>query len=145
MDKFHGISYRIPTITVSVIDLVTKLERAASIAEINAAFANTSSKSLAGLLGYTDLPLVSSDFRGDSRSSIVDGLMTTVLSEENMVHIVGCYDNEWGYASRIADLANFISECEHNVQRLKRARVVKRDYLERALRMVSFVPEEPPL
>ena len=50
----------------------------------------SSSKSLAGLLGYTDLPLVSSDFRGDSRSSIVDGLMTTVLSEENMVHIVGC-------------------------------------------------------
>ena len=63
MDKFHGISYRIPTITVSVIDLVIKLERAASIAEINAAFVNASSKSLAGLLGYSDLPLVSSDFR----------------------------------------------------------------------------------
>jgi len=145
MDKFHGISYRIPTITVSVIDLVAKLERAAPVAEINAAFANASSKSLAGLLGYTDLPLVSSDFRGDSRSSIVDGLMTTVLSEENMVHIVGWYDNEWGYASRIADLAHFISECEHSGQRLDRVGVVERDYIERALRMVSFAPEEPPL
>ncbi len=104
-----------------------------------------SSKSLAGLLGYTDLPLVSSDFRGDSRSSIVDGLLTTVLSEENMVHIVGWYDNEWGYASRIADLTNFISECEGSGQRLKRIRLVEREYIERALRMVSFAPEELPL
>jgi glyceraldehyde 3-phosphate dehydrogenase len=143
--KFHGISYRIPTITVSVIDLVAKLERAAPVDEINAAFADASNKSLAGLLGYTDLPLVSSDFRGDSRSSIVDGLMTTILSEENMVHIVGWYDNEWGYASRIADLANFISECERSGQRLDRVGVVEREYIERALRMVSFAPEEPPL
>ena len=145
MDKFHGISYRIPTITVSVIDLVAKLERAAPVDEINAAFANASNKSLAGLLGYTDLPSVSSDFRGDSRSSIVDGLMTTILSEENMVHLVSWYDNEWGYASRIADLANFISECEHSGQRLKRVRVVEREYIEQALRVVSFAPEELPL
>jgi glyceraldehyde-3-phosphate dehydrogenase/erythrose-4-phosphate dehydrogenase len=105
----------------------------------------SSSKSLAGLLGYTDLPLVSSDFRGDSRSSIVDGLMTTVLSEENMVHIVGWYDNEWGYASRIADLANFISESEHSEQRLDRVRVVECEYIERAVRMVGYAPEELPL
>ena len=61
-----------------------------------------------------------------------------------MIHIVSWYDNEWGYASRIADLANFISECEQSGQRLKRVRVVERDYLERALRMVSFAPEETP-
>jgi hypothetical protein len=141
----NSTAYRVPTITVSVIDLVAKLERAAPVTEINTAFAIAANSSLAGILGYTDLPLVSSDFRGDSRSSIVDGLMTAVLSDENMVHIVGWYDNEWGYASRIADLANFISECEHSGQRLKRVGLVDREYIERALRMVSFAPEEPPL
>ena len=143
--KFHRISYRVPTLTISVIDLVAKLERAASVAEINAAFAIASSKSLAGLPGYTDLPLVSSDFRGDSRSSIVDGLITVVLTEGDMIHVVGWYDNEWGYACRVADLASFISECEHSGQRLKRIRLVEREYIERTLRMVSFAPEELPL
>jgi glyceraldehyde 3-phosphate dehydrogenase len=143
--KFHGISYRVPTITVSVIDLVTKLERAAPVGEINAAFAIAASEPLAGILGYTDLPLVSSDFRGDSRSSIVDGLMTAVLSEEHMIHVVAWYDNEWGYASRVADLANFISECEHSGQRLERVRVVEREYIERTLRMASFAQEGMPL
>jgi glyceraldehyde 3-phosphate dehydrogenase len=143
--KFHGISYRIPTITVSVIDLVAKLEHAAPVAEINAAFAMAASEPLAGILGYTDLPLVSSDFRGDSRSSIVDGLLTTVLSEEYMIHVVSWYDNEWGYASRVADLASFISECERSGQRPERVRVVEREYIERTLRMASFAQEGMPL
>ncbi|HXZ04568.1 MAG TPA: type I glyceraldehyde-3-phosphate dehydrogenase [Ktedonobacteraceae bacterium] len=140
--KFHGISYRVPTITVSVIDLVAKLEHTASVGEINAAFTHAANEPLAGILGYTDLPLVSSDFRGDSRSSIVDGLMTAELSERNMIHIVGWYDNEWGYASRVADLANFISECEQSGKRLDRVRVVERENIERALRLVSFASEE---
>jgi glyceraldehyde 3-phosphate dehydrogenase (phosphorylating) len=131
--KFHGISYRVPVITVSVLDLVVELERAVPVAEINAAFAIATRESLAGILGYTDLPLVSSDFRGDSRSSIVDGMMTTVLSDENMIHVVGWYDNEWGYASRIADLASFISECERSGPRPERVRVVEREQIERAL------------
>lgn len=108
--KFHGTAYRVPTITVSVLDLIAELEHAATITEINTAFDLAARGPLAGILGYTDLPLVSSDFRGDSRSCIVDGLMTALLCKERMIHVVGWYDNEWGYASRIADLARFISE-----------------------------------
>src|SRR5713101_9948520 len=112
--KIHGAPYRVPTITVSVLDLIVELERAATVTEINAAFAMAACGPQSRVLGYIDLPLVSSDFRGDSRSSIVDGLMTTVLCEERMIHVVGWYDNEWGYASRVADLASFISECENS-------------------------------
>ena len=101
--------------------------------------------SMAGVLGYTNLPLVSSDFRGDSRSCIVDGLMTAGLSEEHMIHVVGWYDNEWGYACRAADLASFISECERKGHRLGRVRVVEREHIERALRTASFAPEGLPL
>ncbi len=143
--KFHGVSYRVPIITVSVIDLVAELEQAANVAEINAVFNVAARGPLAGILGYTDLPLVSSDFRGDSRSSIVDGLLTALLCEERMVHVVGWYDNEWGYASRVADLASFISECERSGQRPERVRVVEREQIERALRMASFAPEGLPL
>ena len=106
--KFHGVS----VITVSVIDLVAELAQAASVEEINETFALAACARHAGILGYTDLPLVSSDFRGNNHSSVVDGLMTALLSEERMVHVVGWYDNEWGYASRVADLASFISECQ---------------------------------
>ena len=110
--KFHGVSYRVPTLTVSVVDLVAELQKAATEKEINAAFALAASGPLAHVLGYSDLPLVSSDFRGDCRSSIVDGLMTAVLpTEEHMIRIVSWYDNEWGYASRVGDLASLISAC----------------------------------
>lgn len=143
--KFHGVSYRVPTLTVSVIDLVAEIEQTATAAEINIAFAMVANGPLAGVLGYTDLPLVSSDFRGDSRSSIVDGLMTALLSEERMIHVVGWYDNEWGYASRVADLASFIGECELNGRRPGRVRVVERELIERALRTASFAPEGLPL
>jgi glyceraldehyde 3-phosphate dehydrogenase len=143
--KFYGVSYRVPVITVSVIDLVAELEQAATVAEINTAFAMVARGQLAGVLGYTDLPLVSSDFRGDSRSSIVDGLMTSVLSEARMIHVVGWYDNEWGYASRVADLASFIGECEGSGPRPERVRVVEREHIERALRTASFAPEGLPL
>jgi glyceraldehyde 3-phosphate dehydrogenase len=139
--KFHGVSYRVPTLTVSVIDLVAKLEHAATVKEINSAFATAATGSLAGVLGYTDLPLVSSDFRGDSRSCIVDGLMTTVLPEEGMIRVVGWYDNEWGYASRVADVASFVSECERKGRRPERVRVVEREHIERAIRTASFAPE----
>ncbi len=107
--KFHGVSYRVPTLTVSVIDMVAELEESATAEEINTAFALSARGPLLGVLGYSDLPLVSSDFRGDSRSSIVDGLMTTVLPYgERMIRVVSWYDNEWGYASRVADLASFV-------------------------------------
>jgi glyceraldehyde 3-phosphate dehydrogenase (phosphorylating) len=131
--KLHGVSYRVPTITVSIIDLVAELDQAATEKEINTAFALAAAGPLSGVLGYTDLPLVSSDFRGDSRSSIVDGLMTAVLQNERTVRVVCWYDNEWGYASRIADLASFISECESSGQRPERVRIVERERVEQAL------------
>jgi glyceraldehyde 3-phosphate dehydrogenase len=131
--RLHGVSYRVPTITVSVIDLVAELERSVTVAEINKAFALASCGHLSGVLGYTALPLVSSDFRGDSRSCIVDGLMTTELCENRMIRVAGWYDNEWGYASRIADLASFISECEcvSPESRPKRVRVIEHQHNER--------------
>ena len=123
--KFHGVSYRVPVITVSVIDLVAELAQAASVEEINETFALAACARLAGIFGYTDLPLVSSDFRGNNHSSVVDGLMTALLSEERMVHVVGWYDNEWGYASRVADLASFISECQCTRNRSRPAQVIE--------------------
>ncbi|GAC1426538.1 MAG: type I glyceraldehyde-3-phosphate dehydrogenase [Ktedonobacteraceae bacterium] len=131
--KFHGISYRVPTITVSVLDLIIELEQEASVTEINKAFAMASVESLSGILGYCELPLVSSDFRGDSRSSIVDGLMTARLPGQNTVRVVSWYDNEWGYASRVVDVANFLSECKSDGTRPDRVRVVKREQVEQAL------------
>jgi glyceraldehyde 3-phosphate dehydrogenase (phosphorylating) len=131
--KFHGVSYRVPTITVSLIDLVVELEQIAAVKEINASFALAAAGPLSGVLGYTDLPLVSSDFRGDSRSSIVDGLMTATLGDGRTVRVVCWYDNEWGYASRVADLASFISECESSGQRPERLRVIERKRVEQAL------------
>jgi glyceraldehyde 3-phosphate dehydrogenase len=125
--KLHGVSYRVPTITVSTIDLVAELDRAATVAEINTAFAMTACGPMAGVLGYTNLPLVSSDFRGDSRSSIVDGLMTAILPEQHMIRVVSWYDNEWGYASRVADLAHFISECERDGRYPEHVRSVVRE------------------
>jgi glyceraldehyde 3-phosphate dehydrogenase len=134
--KFHGVAYRVPTITVSVINLVAELEQAVTVAEINAAFATAANGPLAGVLGYTDLPLVSSDFCGDSRSSIVDGLLTAVLTGGRTINLVSWYDNEWGYASRVADLASFINEYECSGQRPERVRVVERKRVERALHSI---------
>lgn len=131
--KFHGISYRVPTITVSVLDLVVELEQEASVNEINNVFAMASVESLAGILGYCALPLVSSDFRGDSRSSIIDGLMTARLPEQNTFRVVSWYDNEWGYASRVVDVANYLSECNSEGTRPERVRVVRREQVEQAL------------
>ena len=139
--KLQGISYRVPTITVSLLDLVLTLEREASVEQINAAFAAAASGDLRGILGYTRLPLVSSDFRGDSRSSVVDGLMTTLVSDENTVRVVSWYDNEWGYASRVADLAHYISECGEGETRPERMRVVEADRVHRSRMRVGAEPE----
>lgn len=137
--RFHGVSYRVPINTVSVLDLVAELEQPAAATEINAAFAEAACGPMAGILGYTDLPLVSGDFRGDSRSSIVDGLMTAVLCKERTIHLVSWYDNEWGYASRIADLASFMSIWEREGQRSQRAQVA--GHKKQPLRTIPFAPE----
>jgi glyceraldehyde 3-phosphate dehydrogenase len=106
--KFDGFSLRVPTATVSVVDFVADLQREASVATVNAALKEAAEGPLKGILGYTEEPLVSSDFRGDSHSSIVDALSTMVL-DNGMVKVIAWYDNEWGYACRVADLAAFIA------------------------------------
>ena len=93
----------------SVTDLVAILERDASVEEVNSAYQEAAGNSLSGILAYSDLPLVSSDFRRDPHSCIIDGLSTMSMGG-NMVKVVGWYDNEWGYASRTADLCAMLAE-----------------------------------
>ena len=107
--KIHGMAMRVPTPTVSVTDLVATLERSASVSEINEMYRQASDGSLNGILDYTEDPLVSSDFRKDPHSAIIDGLSTISL-DGDMVKVVGWYDNEWGYSCRTADLAAFVAE-----------------------------------
>jgi glyceraldehyde 3-phosphate dehydrogenase len=107
--KFDGYSLRVPTATVSTVDFVAEVEKPCTVEEVNAAFKAAAQGSLKGILGYTDEPLVSSDFKGDPRSSIVDGQLTMVL-DNTMVKIVAWYDNEWGYSVRTADLAAMMAK-----------------------------------
>ncbi len=108
--KFDGYALRVPTPTVSIVDFVCEVEKATTTEEVNAAFkAASESGPMAGILGYTEEPLVSMDFKGDPRSSIIDSQMTNVMGG-NMVKVVTWYDNEWGYSCRTADLAKIIAD-----------------------------------
>ncbi|GAC1394439.1 MAG: type I glyceraldehyde-3-phosphate dehydrogenase [Ktedonobacteraceae bacterium] len=107
--RFDGMSLRVPTVTVSVVDFVATVRKDATKDSVNAAFKAAASGSLKGILDINEEPLVSTDYRGDAHSSIVDGLSTMVLGN-NMVKVIAWYDNEWGYSSRIADLANFVGQ-----------------------------------
>jgi glyceraldehyde 3-phosphate dehydrogenase len=107
--KLHGLSLRVPTSTVSVVDLVADLKKSASENEINAALKEAAENRLKGIMEYCDKPLVSSDFRGNPASSIVDALSTTVL-DGKMAKVLAWYDNEWGYSCRVADLAAFMAK-----------------------------------
>jgi glyceraldehyde 3-phosphate dehydrogenase len=106
--RFDGMSLRVPTVTVSVVDFVATLRKETSKDEVNQAFKDAAAGSLKGILDFTDEPLVSTDFRGDSHSAIIDGLSTMVIG--NMVKVIAWYDNEWGYSSRVADLTHFIAQ-----------------------------------
>ena len=105
--RLDGMALRVPTPTVSVCDFVATLEKTITKEEANQAFKDAASESLRGILEYTEKPLVSSDFKGNPASSIVDGLSTMVLAG-NMVKVLAWYDNEWGYACRTADLCSYI-------------------------------------
>ncbi|HYK98684.1 MAG TPA: type I glyceraldehyde-3-phosphate dehydrogenase [Candidatus Acidoferrales bacterium] len=105
--RFTGISFRVPTPTVSVVDFTAMLKREVTKDEVNAAFKTASEGDLKGIMAYTEEPLVSMDFKGDEHSTIVSGLDTIVLG--NMVKVVSWYDNEWGYACRLADITAFVS------------------------------------
>ena len=108
--KIDGMAYRVPVITGSVTDLTVKLESKASLADVNEAYRQASmSDGLHGILGYSDEPLVSVDYIGNSNSCTIDSLATSAI-DDGFVKVVGWYDNEWGYSSRTADLANFMVE-----------------------------------
>jgi glyceraldehyde 3-phosphate dehydrogenase len=115
--KFDGMSFRVPVPTVSVVDVVAELDRETTVAEVNAtlkAAAESDDTWIGEVLGYTEEPLVSSDFIGNPNSSTVDGLSTMVIGG-NLVKVVTWYDNEWGYSNRVADLVYYIAgEPEEN-------------------------------
>ncbi|HEY4228016.1 MAG TPA: type I glyceraldehyde-3-phosphate dehydrogenase [Candidatus Limnocylindrales bacterium] len=106
--KFDGFSLRVPTPTVSVVDFTADVSRATSVDELNEAFRAAAAGPMKGILGVSDEPLVSSDFRGDSRSSIIDSESTMVLGG-TMVKVIAWYDNEWGYSCRCADLLSLVA------------------------------------
>ena len=105
--KFDGFSLRVPTPTVSVIDFVAQTARPVTADAANTAFREAADGPMQGLLGYTEEPLVSTDFKGDDRSSIIDGA-STMVTGDHLVKVIAWYDNEWGYSCRVADLAAFM-------------------------------------
>ncbi len=106
--KIHGLAFRVPTPTVSVIDFVCDLEKEVTVEQVNQAFESRRAGPLKGILEYCEEELVSMDFKGNSHSSIIDGPGTMVIGG-NMVKILAWYDNEWGYSCRLGDLAVYIA------------------------------------
>ncbi len=105
--KLSGMAMRVPTPTVSVVDLVVELGKPATAEEINNALKAAAEGGLKGVLKYSDEPLVSTDYRQDPHSSIIDGLSTSVIGD-TMAKIVAWYDNEWGYSARVVDLVSYV-------------------------------------
>ncbi|MEW6545903.1 MAG: type I glyceraldehyde-3-phosphate dehydrogenase [Bacillota bacterium] len=106
--KLTGLAFRVPVATVSVVDLVAELGRPASEEEINQAMREAAAGPLNGILGVSDVPLVSSDFKGITESAIVDSSLTMVVGER-LCKVVAWYDNEWGYCQRLVDLARYMA------------------------------------
>jgi glyceraldehyde 3-phosphate dehydrogenase len=107
--KFSGMAFRVPTPTVSVVDFTAVLSRNAEIAEINAAVKEYADGPMKGILEYTELPLVSTDLKGNHHSSIFSAVDTVAVGG-NLVKVVAWYDNEWGYACRVGDLIKFVAD-----------------------------------
>jgi len=105
--RIHGLAFRIPTQTVSLVDFVGELEKNVTVEEVNQALQAAAQGQLKGILAYCDEELVSVDFKGNPASSIVDALSTMVIAD-NMVKVLSWYDNEWGYSCRLADLAAYV-------------------------------------
>ena len=106
--RLHGMAFRVPVVTVSVIDFVADLKQKVTIEQVNKAFKSAAEGPLAGIMEYCEEPLVSMDFKGNPASTIVDALSTMVIGD-NMVKVLAWYDNEWGYSCRLADLTAFIA------------------------------------
>ena len=111
--KLTGMAFRVPTVDVSVVDLTANLKIKTSYKEICSAMKNASENELKGIMGYTDEDVVSTDFIGDSRTSIFDAKAGIMLND-NFVKVVGWYDNEWGYSSKIIELINHMSSVDNN-------------------------------
>ena len=107
--KLNGIALRVPTPNVSVVDMVLEVQRETSKEEVNAALKAASEGAMKGIIKYSDLPLVSSDFAGTDESTIVDSALTIVMGG-NMVKVISWYDNEWGYSQRVVDLAEVVAK-----------------------------------
>jgi glyceraldehyde 3-phosphate dehydrogenase len=107
--KLDGFSMRVPTPNVSIVDLTFNTDKSISVSSVNAALKAASEGALKGILGYTEEELVSSDFKGDGRSSIVDSKLTKVIGDKTG-KVLSWYDNEWGYSSRVKDLILFLVE-----------------------------------
>jgi glyceraldehyde 3-phosphate dehydrogenase len=107
--RFNGMAFRVPVPTVSVVDFTALLSRDVTVEEVNAAVKEYADGPMKDILEYTELPLVSSDLRGNSHSCIYSALDTQVVGG-NLVKVVAWYDNEWGYACRVGDLANFLAQ-----------------------------------
>ena len=102
--KLNGVALRVPTPNVSMVDFVVQVEKRTIAEEVNQAFKDAANGSMKGILGYSELPLVSSDYQGSNDSSIVDSSLTLVMGND-MVKVMAWYDNEWGYSQRVLDLA----------------------------------------
>ncbi len=107
--KMDGYSLRVPTPTVSIVDVVVEVEKATTAEEVNAAFKAASEGAMKGILGFEPKPLVSMDYKGDPRSSIIDAALTSVM-DGTFIKFVTWYDNEWGYSVRTTDLASMIAK-----------------------------------
>jgi glyceraldehyde 3-phosphate dehydrogenase len=105
--KFTGMAVRVPTPTVSMVDVVMRTDKKVTVDSVNEALKSAADNEMKGFLGFSNEPLVSMDYKMDPRSSIVDGLSTMVMGD-NMVKIISWYDNEWGYSERIIDLVEYI-------------------------------------
>ncbi|MGL5035817.1 MAG: type I glyceraldehyde-3-phosphate dehydrogenase [Microcystaceae cyanobacterium] len=106
--KLNGIALRVPTPNVSVVDLVVQVEKGTIAEQVNEVLKAAAEGPMKGILDYTDLPLVSSDFRGTDCSSTIDGQLTMVMGGD-MVKVIAWYDNEWGYSQRVVDLAEVVA------------------------------------
>ncbi len=107
--KLSGVAVRVPTPNVSMVDLVVQTETSVIAEEVNAALKEAADGDLKGVLGYSELPLVSIDYRGNDNSSIIDAPLTAVLGGD-LVKIMAWYDNEWGYSQRVVDMAQHMAE-----------------------------------
>ncbi|USR92971.1 type I glyceraldehyde-3-phosphate dehydrogenase [Phormidium yuhuli AB48] len=107
--KLNGIALRVPTPNVSVVDLVAQVERKTFTEQLNEVLQNAANGHMKGILGYSDEPLVSTDYKGANDSSVVDSSLTLVM-DGDLIKVVAWYDNEWGYSQRVVDLAELVSE-----------------------------------